>query len=239
MRLVIFKIAKKIFGSRSQYINYFFIRRRGKKFLEQLKEKSREDSLEFAYANFSDAELFPTRELMWDYVISQHILNNQNGAYLEFGVFEGYSINYFSRRLSGFKFYGFDSFEGLEEDWYGHPGYKKGTFSLSGQLPKVDERVELIQGWFESTVPMFLESFTHDGKLVIHMDADTYKPTKFLLETLKSSLVGGTIIIFDEFYGYQNWRAHEFKAFQEFAQSNNLQFRYIAATQMQVAIIIL
>ena len=154
-------------------------------------------------------------------------------------MFEGYSINYFARHLDGFEFFGFDSFEGLEENWYGHPGYGKGTFSLSGVLPKVDEKVILIKGWFESTVPDFLQGFVQTNLLIVHMDADTYKPTKFLLEELKSHLKSGTILIFDEYYGYPNWRAHEYKAFQEFVVSNELRYRYIAATSMQVAIQIL
>jgi hypothetical protein len=176
---------------------------------------------------------------MWNSIIAKFASSNRVGTYLEFGVFEGYSINFFARNLNGFDFFGFDSFEGLEENWYGHPGYEKGTFSLLGVLPKVEDNVVLIKGWFEATVPNFLQGFTQTGDLIVHLDADTFKPTKFLLEALKSNLKRGTIIIFDEYYGYPNWRAHEYKAFQEFVRAGHLCYRYIAVTPMQVAIEIL
>ena len=44
--------------------------------------------------------------------------NNSDNLYIEFGVFSGTSINYFSKNLKK-KIYGFDSFEGLKEDWVG------------------------------------------------------------------------------------------------------------------------
>ena len=46
--------------------------------------------------------------------------------YLEFGVFEGRSMRWWSRNLSepGAKLVGFDSFEGLPEDW--RPGNRCG-----------------------------------------------------------------------------------------------------------------
>jgi len=51
--------------------------------------------------------------------------------------------------------YGFDSFEGLQQDWKGHMS-KAGHFSLAGQLPKVEDNVKLIKEWFDQTVPVFM-----------------------------------------------------------------------------------
>ena len=42
---------------------------------------------------------------------------NKDYYYLEFGVFKGTSTNFFSRYVN--KFYVFNSFEGLKEDWMG------------------------------------------------------------------------------------------------------------------------
>jgi hypothetical protein len=71
------------------------------------------------------------------------------------------------------------------------------------------------------------------------MDADTYKPTNFVLNALRNNLRVGTIIIFDEYFGYTNWRSHEFRAFQEFVSSFGIEYKYIAHTSMQVAVEIL
>jgi hypothetical protein len=49
----------------------------------------------------------------------------------------------------------------------------------------------------------------------------------------------GTIIIFDEFFGYTNYQAHEIKAWLEFVEKNHIEFEYIGYTQMQVAVQIL
>ena len=48
--------------------------------------------------------------------------NNENELFMEFGVHEGKSINFFSKYLKekNKKIYGFDSFQGQPDDW---PGY--------------------------------------------------------------------------------------------------------------------
>src|ERR1700682_5828012 len=62
--------------------------------------------------------------------------------YLEFGVFRGESIRLWSQMLRNKDslLHGFDSFEGLPEDW--SPLYGKGHFSTKGALPDLgDPRV--------------------------------------------------------------------------------------------------
>ena len=71
------------------------------------------------------------------------------------------------------------------------------------------------------------------------MDADTYKPTAYVLNSLTKNLGKGTIVIFDEYFGYHNFRQHEFKAWQEFVNSEGIKYQYIGYTKMQVAIEIL
>ena len=55
--------------------------------------------------------------------------------FLEFGVFQGKSINFF-QYIERKKFYGFNSFEGLNEDWEGSE-YPKGYFDLKGNYPEL------------------------------------------------------------------------------------------------------
>ena len=50
----------------------------------------------------------------------------------------------------------------------------------------------------------------------------------------KSRLEKGAIIIFDEFYGYPNWKNHEFKAFQEVFNEN--EYSYIGFSQRQAVV---
>ena len=145
-------------------------------------------------------------------------------------MWKGASINFFAKELPNIRIFGFDSFEGLEEDWYGLSGYKKGTFSTLGKVPKVEKNVKLFSGWFEDTLPDFLKELKTEKILLCHMDADTYKPTKYVLSSLANNFEKGTIIIFDEYFGYTGWRHHEFKAWQEVSSDFDLKYRYIAYT---------
>jgi hypothetical protein len=36
----------------------------------------------------------------------------------------------------------------------------------------------------------------------------------------------GTVIHFDEYYNYPNWREHEYKAWQELVQAHGIEYRY-------------
>jgi predicted O-methyltransferase YrrM len=161
------------------------------------------------------------------------------GIFLEFGVYQGESLNYIAKRLDNFRSYGFDSFYGLEEDWTGL-SLKTGHFSTNGILPKVEPNVTLIQGWFQETLPKFLDEINNQQIDLLHMDADTYTPTKFVLTRLNKNIRQGTIIIFDEYFGYSpKWQIHEYKAFQEFCNEFNFHYKVIAYTNIQIAVVIL
>ena len=69
------------------------------------------------------------------------------------------------------------------------------------------------------------------------MDMDTYMPTKFTLVKIKPFLTKGSILLFDQFYGYPNWQNHEFKAFKEVFKDE--EYKYIAFCESEVAIEIL
>src|SRR6266481_1745627 len=80
-------------------------------------------------------------------------------SYLEFGVFRGSSLRYWSKLLrhpDSF-LHGFDSFEGLPENWR---IMDKSLFDVGGQLPVFDDsRVQLFKGWFSDTLPKYLTTF--------------------------------------------------------------------------------
>lgn len=155
------------------------------------------------------------------------------GLVLEFGVFSGKSINRIARQKA-LPVYGFDSFEGLPEDW--RAGYEKGRFNR-GDLPAVEENVELIVGWFDRTLPKFLDE--HPGAAsLIHIDCDLYSSTQTVLTQLRPRIVPGTIILFDEYFNYPGWEMHEYKAFREFVESWGVQYEYIGLNpnHQQVAV---
>jgi hypothetical protein len=91
--------------------------------------------------------------------------------WLEFGVASGRTINYISK-FTNDKVYGFDSFEGLPEKW--RDGFDKGAFSRNGNLPKVNDNVELIKGWFDDTLPKFIEKHNNKKVSFIHTTATIF-----------------------------------------------------------------
>jgi hypothetical protein len=205
-----------------------------------INQQALQDSAQYAVDNFSRAMQFDTRPELWSYCLNRiPQIRRGEGIIAEFGVWKGESINFFARNCPKAKVFGFDSFEGLEEDWYGYRLMHKGFFSTNGQLPKCERNVTLIKGWFEDTLPKFCRELQQEQIQLLHIDADTYKPTAYVLSSLTKNLGKGTIVIFDEYFGYPNFRLHEFKAWKEFVNSEGLKYRYIGYTEMQVAIEIL
>lgn len=143
------------------------------------------------------------------------------GLFLEFGVASGRTITAMAGAHNGLVF-GFDSFEGLPEPWY--EGYGKGHFARP-DLPDVPANVTLVKGWFQETLPGFLEA--HAGPVsYVNMDCDLYSSSRFVLTCLADRLVPGTVIQFDEYFNYPGWRRHEFKSFQELVAERKLSYRY-------------
>jgi len=194
------------------------------------------DSASYAIQNFSECMQFDKRSELWSYCLNRNPPGG--GLITEFGVWKGESINFFAKNCPTARVFGFDSFEGLEEDWYGYR-LPKGFFSTGGKLPKCLSNVTLIKGLFKETLPDFIKSINQEKIMILHMDADTYSPSKFVLNALAKNLTSGSIIIFDEYFGYTNWREHEFKALQEVVSNFGIKYKYIAHTSTQVAIEIL
>jgi hypothetical protein len=176
-------------------------------------------SSQYLYTRMTGAKRFDTPLELVDYCVS---CSKVEGLALEFGVFSGRSINRIAENWSG-TVYGFDSFEGLPEDW--REGYDKGAFARQ-DLPAVLPNVELVVGWFDRTLPTFLDA--HPGPVsFLHVDCDLYSSTQTLFTQLRERIVPGTIILFDEYFNYPGWEMHEFKAFQEFVETTGMQYEYI------------
>jgi hypothetical protein len=161
------------------------------------------------------------RRAVFDVVASR--VHDKRVLYLEFGVYKGDSMRYWSNKLRHpeARLHGFDSFEGLPEDW---GPYNKGHFNARGRVPVLsDPRVEFFKGWFEQVLPNYVVP-EHDI-LVVVMDADLYLSTSYVLRWLRSYIRPGTLIYFDE----MNHVDHEPKAFDEFMKESSLRFKPVCA----------
>ena len=154
-----------------------------------------------------------------------------NGLILEFGVAGGVSTRIIAQSAEPRTVHGFDSFEGLPGDWSG-THEQKGRYSQNGKLPRVPANVQLHKGWFDQTLPAFLERASGPVGFV-NIDCDIYGSAKYVLEQLADRFRPGSVIMFDEYYNYPNWREHEFKAWQEFVKLHSIEYRYVGFSTMR------
>lgn len=184
------------------------------------------------------SSIFLKVEDIRNFSIYKAIQNNKHSEniFLEFGVYTGGSINLFSKQLKTINasICGFDTFEGLTEDWLTHVFFPKGSLSLNSKLPKVEKNVRLIKGKIQDTLSSFLEENSKKKIMFAHMDMDTYASTKYALTKIKPFLQKGSVILFDEFYGYPNWQEEEYKAFTEVFKEN--EYKFIAFCESEAAV---
>ena len=185
-----------------------------------------------------------------------------DGLWLEFGVWVGTSAQMiaswmkYQLRDDNKKLYGFDSFEGLPEDWFDpvtgqmQEQGSKGFFNMEGAPPDLNKppfvvmegqlpNVEFVKGWFEDTVPKFAQEH-QDSIALLHIDSDLYSSAKTIFDLLGDRIVEGTVIMFDEIYNYPGYQAHEFKAFKEFVEKTNISYKWLGHVEdgRQAAIVV-
>jgi hypothetical protein len=189
------------------------------------------DSARFYEEFMLTASSFDTDLLLLTHAMS---IAPTEGLLLEFGVASGRTIRHIAS-LTGREIHGFDSFEGLPESW--RTGFVRGAFKQ--QLPVVPNHVCLHSGWFSATLQPFLANTGADVAL-LHIDCDLYSSTAFVLTTLADRIRSGTVIVFDEYFNYPGWKQHEHKAFQEFAATTGLTFRFdsFVPSHQQLCIVI-
>lgn len=164
------------------------------------------------------------RTEIWDRCI-ETIGAGKDVLFLEFGVWQGQSTQYFSSQLHSLqtRFWGFDSFEGLPENWFSHP---KGYFSVNGVMPKIDDtRVQFVKGWFQQSFDNGLQrakkSIPAPSSVFIHFDADLYSSTLFLLTSLHRQ--------FDQYYFlFDEFMSQECRALYNFQQAYGCKIEFLA-----------
>lgn len=180
--------------------------------------------------------IFDRVDSLWKFALSK-VSTPEDGQYigLEFGVFRGRSIRFFSSRTRSWRWHGFDSFRGLADDW---PGTRSavGTFDRRGALPFVPDNVELHQGWFEDTVPAAVIDLNLNNCWLVHIDSDTYPAARLVLGNLLPRLPDGCVIVFDDFHSYPNWQRGESSAFAEVCVELGRDFVFLAFSKSQAVV---
>lgn len=166
--------------------------------------------------------------------------SNSDELLLDLGVWIGWSTRLTSEAARR-TVYGFDTFEGLVEDWQidDQTVVKQGTFSLAEPLAQrlmsgtavhledgvpaaLGRAVQFVKGSTYDTLEPFLAERPGAPIRLFHMDLDTYESCLHALETCKEHFVEGSILVFDEYLVTNG----EMRAFYEFQRRYGLQWRY-------------
>lgn len=187
------------------------------------KNKTARNDFFRARRNYSD------RFKGYEWIAENYSLKQKEAIlYMEFGVASGTSFDWWQKNAlnEGSLFYGFDTFEGLPEDW--GLFYKKGDMSHDPSH-LLGQRSAFFKGLFQDSLLPFINDHTallkSDKRKVIHLDADLFSATLFVLSQLYPYLKKGDILIFDEF----NVASHEFFAFDIFQKSFYIKLKPLSA----------
>jgi hypothetical protein len=167
------------------------------------------------------------------YALLDHVLETYKpvGTALEFGVGSGLSTGIIAAVMP---VVGFDSFEGLPEDW--RPGFPKGTFRPNTPISRIAAipNVQLMIGLYANTLPRFDFRDYHIG--LVHIDCDLYSSTVTVLENVGWWLRPGAIVVFDEYHGYEGAELHEQRAWLEWVGEAGVAWTPIAYSIEQLAV---
>lgn len=164
----------------------------------------------------------------FDYLLNTYQLQQQPFSYFEFGVASGVSFEWWLSHAQhpGARFFGFDTFEGLPEDW--GLFFKKGAMAHDMKAIE-DNRHLFIKGIFQDTLAGFIRDHSATLNLqqrkVLLLDADLFSSTIFVLSQFYPYMKKGDLIIFDEF----NVPNHEFQAMKIFRDCFYVQLKPVSA----------
>jgi hypothetical protein len=172
------------------------------------------------------------------YALANQPIANK-GLLMEFGVFQGRTVNEIATKYDSLTVYGFDSFVGLPERWDRTDGnFPAGMFNLNGNYPAVRNNVVLVKGWYNESLPQFIFAQQMMATIrkepvpkvvFLHIDCDLYSSTKLIFDTLYQTnmLNWQVVVVFDELVNYSTYREHEIKAFYEFLQYSNYSVKWL------------
>lgn len=149
-------------------------------------------------------------------------------TWAEFGTAAGTSArDLLSVLPDGGVLYLHDSWEGLPTPWdKGEKVLPIGMFRCP--VPSFsDPRVVIRKGLFSKTLP---HAFGPLG--LVHVDCDLYASARDVLFGCDSSIVDGTVLLFDELSDikYRNWRDGEYRALCEWREATGKRVEWIGAS---------
>jgi O-methyltransferase len=109
---------------------------------------------------------------------------------------------------------------------------------VNGRIPETnDPRCSFQIGLFQQTLLSFAGRHDFSRRLVIHLDAELYSSTLFVLATAGRYLKTGDIIFFDNFIR----SVEEFRAFEDFVSAFRMKYEVVGAVSeyMRVCVRIL
>jgi Macrocin-O-methyltransferase (TylF) len=164
-----------------------------------------------------------------NYPLLRHVLSlSLSGSAIEFGVGSGTSLSIIADVMPVI---GFDSFQGLPEDWR----YKYPAGSMLCEKPDDIDNSKIVVGLFSDTLPGF--DFKSVGQIgLIHFDADLYSSTKDALDYIGPYISSGTVCLFDEWRGYKQCKEHEQRAWREYVSENQLNWNVIGHAEQAWAV---
>lgn len=173
-------------------------------------------------------DLHPAKERLITWLCDS--LKNEPITYYEFGVRHGTSMRWVTETQThpDSRFYGFDTFEGLPEDWipfWGANGIGGGATKgmMDAKQPKIgDERVKLYKGLFQKTLPICLKEHPPKNRLFINIDCDIYSGALFVLTSMHPYLKYDDYVYMDEFFDLLN----EFAAFNDYVRAYYVKDKY-------------
>ena len=142
-------------------------------------------------------------------LLRQIAATNIPGDIAEFGIYEGWWINYLwqATESAGLRrrIYGFDSFAGLSEPHPDHDQafWKKGQYACGleqvSRNVKLAERprLKLVKGFFERSLRT-AEALLAEQFCYARIDCDIYQPALECLQYLGPRLPDGAIVVFDD-----------------------------------------
>lgn len=157
--------------------------------------------------------------------VLRHVLAQHPRGYgLEFGVATGGTLTLIAEQMPAI---GFDSFQGLPEDW--RSGFEAGRFACSPPVVNA----ELVIGLFADTLP----GWAPPGPIgLVHVDCDLYSSTVTVLDNIGPHLRVGCYLVFDEWHGYPGCEQHEQQAWSEYAARTGVVWKVIGHGPEQFAL---
>jgi len=186
-----------------------------------LRKRAHESSVDFLQNTAPNAIGFDSPKALMRHAL--RLASADTGAFAEFGVYRGKSINYIARQIHPRLVFGFDSFEGLPVDWH---NMERSFFSLEGRPPVVRRNVRLVSGFYDLSLPAFFQEFT-DPLAFVHIDCDVYVSVKSVFDNVSHRIRPGTIILFDDYFNQPYWERDSHKAFGEFIERTQCKVSYL------------